>query len=113
LSLIQEHDRYLLLSAWICALSKPKHTADKPDIRPVAIGEVLYKLAAIHTLDYCLSNESVINKLFPSIQYGYGKRGGCQRACHIIRASWEYFGSQSIVLAIDDNFVVVQGSNEE
>jgi len=65
-------------------------------VRPIAIGECLYRLAAL----YCLSLFKPSDCL-PSIQLGVGHRGGSERALHLIRAAMELHGETAVVITTD------------
>jgi Reverse transcriptase (RNA-dependent DNA polymerase) len=70
-------------------------------IRPIAMGEVMYKLAA----HYCMAQvEDHLPTLFPRIQFGVKRAGGSEAAAQLIRATLEEArvrDSTSIALATD------------
>jgi hypothetical protein len=68
-----------LLASVLIPLSKP--TAG---VRPIAVGEVLTKLAAHYSMSLI---EDQLPKLFPSIQYGVKRPGGSESAAQLIRAA--------------------------
>ena len=65
-------------------------------MRPIAIGEIWYKVAAQYLLRgiACPFNEG-------STQYGAGRRGGAERAAHVIQAALEGGGSDAIAICCD------------
>jgi hypothetical protein len=65
-------------------------------VRPIAIGECLYRLSALYTLS--LFSPA---KCFPGIQLGVGHRGGSERAIHLIRAGMEVHGPEAVVISTD------------
>jgi len=70
------------LASHLVALSKPKG-----GIRPIAIGEAIYKLAGHYAISLI---DKELPKLFPCIQYGVGVSGGSERAIHLIRCAFRY-----------------------
>jgi hypothetical protein len=69
-------------------------------IRPVAVGEVLGKLASCYLISVCMKSESY-RQLFPSIQEGVGIAGGCENVIHFIRAARKVMGDDTIVITVD------------
>jgi len=71
-------------------------------IRPVAMGEILYKTAALYAISLI---KDELPKLFPRIQLGVSVSGGSERAAHLISHLREAMSSSArrdvIVLAID------------
>lgn len=103
-----EHARQLLLQSKLLAFVKPD--SDKP--RPIAIGEVLYKLATAYGLE--MANQkpahgnpgddgvsSVLRAVFDVIQLGIGVPGGAELAFHILQARLETIGPNGAALLAD------------
>ena len=55
-------------------------------VRPIAMGEQLYKLAVKYAM-LCVNQH--LDRIFPSIQLGAGQAGGSAKAYHIIRHAYE------------------------
>jgi hypothetical protein len=87
--------RNRLLACSLIPLTKPNG-----GIRPVAIGEILGKLASSYLLSVCMKPESY-RELFPSIQEGVGIAGGCENVIHFIRAARRAIGEDTIVITVD------------
>ena len=56
-------------------------------MRPIAVGEVLYKLAAMYALEDI--GQSNLSSLFPDIQVGVAVKGGAEQALHIMQSLLE------------------------
>jgi hypothetical protein len=65
-------------------------------VRPIAIGECLYRLSALYSLSLFSAA-----KCFPRIQLGVGHRGGSERALHLLQAATELHGSEAVVVTTD------------
>jgi hypothetical protein len=76
-----------LLASRLIPLRKPNG-----DIRPIAIGEVLYRMAALYTLSLFKSSAC-----FKRIQYGVGLPGGVERALHIIDNAMDLFAKPVVI----------------
>jgi len=59
-------------------------------IRPIAVGEVWYKLAASYVMD---SVRDSFPALFEPIQMGVGCPGGAEKAANVLRAGLEIYGT--------------------
>jgi len=70
--------RDLILSSRLIAIAKPNG-----DVRPVAVGETLYKLAAAF-VTYPL--KEALAQIFSDIQFAYGVPGGCERIVHSMQS---------------------------
>lgn len=84
-----------------CTLAPIWKRGANSGIRPIAMGEVMYKLAA----HYCMAQVEVhLPKLFPRIQFGVKRAGGSEAAAQLVRATLEEArvrDSTSIALATD------------
>jgi Reverse transcriptase (RNA-dependent DNA polymerase) len=89
--------RDLMLSSRLLPI--PKHAAADNDVRPIAIGEVFYRLAAVLALSKTVHASA--KTIFPAIQYGVSKPGGPERAFHMIQASLDSMGDNAIACSID------------
>ena len=87
--------RKLLLSSSLIASEK-----DSGGVRPIAIGDVFYRLACHYVLH--LVQPSVAALLEP-IQLAQS-RGGCERAVHILQASLESSCADSVFLSMTSRF---------
>jgi Reverse transcriptase (RNA-dependent DNA polymerase) len=70
-------------------------------VRPVAMGETLYKAAALYAMDLV---DEHLPALFPRIQYGVSVAGGSERAAHLIanlRAAMLQQRDDVVVLSTD------------
>ncbi len=56
------------------------------DVRPIAMGEVMYRWAALYALSLVTPHLPV---LFPSIQFGVNRPGGSESAAHLTRALFD------------------------
>jgi hypothetical protein len=65
-------------------------------VRPIAIGECLYRLAALYSLSLL-----DLSRCCPTIQLGVGQRGGSERAVHLIRAALELHGDTAVAITTD------------
>jgi len=81
-------------------LASTLHPIPKGDggIRPIAVGEVWYKLAASYVMD---SVRDSFPALFEPIQMGVGCPGGAEKAANVLRAGLEIYGNESILLKCD------------
>jgi hypothetical protein len=79
-------------SCTLIALAKPDGT-----IRPIAIGEVLRRLAG---KAICYQLKEVMRNFFFPFQYGVQTRGGCEQIVHTIRAH-HYLNRNDVLLRID------------
>ncbi len=86
----------IITSAISIAISKPG--TDPHAIRPLAVPESLYKLAALVCLD---AIKPIIPSLFPSIQLGCGISGGIEIALHRTQLALETGGGDTVVLRTD------------
>jgi hypothetical protein len=80
---LTDKTRDVLLVYRLMAFDKSK--PNKPNVRPIAIGNPLIKMceyAALHSLD-----EDAIKKALPIIQLGVGTHGGCEIVINAIRDS--------------------------
>lgn len=87
-----------LLASVLIPLSKGAHSTA---VRPIAVGEVLVKLAAHYSMSLI---EDQLLKLFPRIQYGVKRAGGSESAAQLIRAALDEAArncSNSVGLQID------------
>ncbi|MDO9006293.1 MAG: reverse transcriptase domain-containing protein, partial [Aquabacterium sp.] len=74
--------KHLLLACELAGI--PKDSGVDGDVRPIAMGEVLYKTAS----HYCMHlMKDKMSSLFKTIQYGVGRGGGSQYALHVIRTA--------------------------
>ena len=85
----------------LASVLMPIGKKDGRSVRPIAMGEVLVKLAA----HYCMSLiEDQLPTLFPRIQFGVKRAGGSEAAAHLTRALFDQsrrlFGS-TIALKTD------------
>lgn len=71
------HAKLHLRSSILMPLTKPGG-----GIRPIAIGEVFYRLAALYCYD-----QVDLQAAFPDIQFGCGKPGGPETAHHILQSA--------------------------
>ena len=67
-----------------CTLTPLWKRGENSGIRPIAMGEVLYKLAAHYTMSRL---EHELPGLFPRIQFGVMRSGGSEAAAQLIRAT--------------------------
>jgi hypothetical protein len=74
---LPEEAKSLLLSSRLIALEKPDG-----GIRPIAIGETLYRLTAAHLINELKDN---IAEVLQPVQLGVGVKGGCEIVIHNIR----------------------------
>ena len=74
--------------------------ADKSDggIRPIAVNEVFYKLAAMYGTEIV---KEKFKTIFEPTQLGVGARGGSGRAVHLVQSGLETMGDQAILLKCD------------
>ena len=87
-----------LLASVLIPLSKGAQTSA---VRPIAVGEVLVKLAAHYSMTLI---EEKLLKLFPRIQYGVKRPGGSESAAQLIRAALDESSrvcSSSVALQLD------------
>ena len=70
-----------------------------PGVRPVAVGEVLYKMAAMYSLEEI--GEESLRSLFPNIQVGVAVKGGAERALHLVQAWLESGDEDHIFIKLD------------
>jgi hypothetical protein len=87
---MNEEARRVLLAAIMIAVAK------KHGVRPIAMGETLYKLAVRYLL--CV-NEDVVCEQFKEVQLALGKLGGPEMAIHILRAAMEK-GEENCILTL-------------
>jgi hypothetical protein len=74
--LLPQRLKEYLLPSRLLALTKPNQPGK---VRPIAVPEVLYRLAATHVA--ALAREELGNDLLP-LQYGTGASAGCERVIH-------------------------------
>jgi hypothetical protein len=87
-----------LLASALVPLSKGAQTAA---VRPIAMGEVLVKLAAHYSMTLI---EEQLSKLFAHIQYGVKRSGGSESAAQLVRAAVDEScrsHPDSVALALD------------
>ena len=89
---LDDSARKLLLSSSLIASEK-----DSGGVRPIAIGEVFYRLACHYVLH--LVQPSVPLLLEP-IQLAQSQ-GGCERAVHLLQAALECKDEDSVILSVD------------
>jgi hypothetical protein len=65
-------------------------------IRPITMGETLFELIEMYAMS-CFNPAAA----FPTIQLGVGIKGGCESACHAIRANLQSYGPESILITSD------------
>lgn len=58
------------------------------EVRPIAMSETFYKMAGHYVMNLITPH---LDKLFPSIQYGVGQKGGPEKAAHLLRAMHEVY----------------------
>ena len=87
-----------LLAAPLTDLAKGE-PQDGTGHRPIAPGEIFYRLATRYTLSAVPAH--VYEKLFKNIQYGIKKQAGCERALHIIRERFEHYENSGMIIKID------------
>jgi len=68
------------------------------EVRPLAVPEVMYKLAGSFCLEAITSHMA---SFFPRIQYGCGIKGGPEQAVHCAQAALELGGADTVVLRTD------------
>jgi hypothetical protein len=73
---------------------------DKPNggVRPIGMGEVFYRLAVIYAMRAC---QLPYKQLFPSVQYGVGCPGGCERVIHQLRYLQQHSPQGHIICTTD------------
>jgi len=74
-------------------------TDSNSKVRPIAVGDVLYKIAAKYAISELSSSD--LNLLFPSIQVGVGVRGGAERAVHLVQSWLETGPDDSVLIMLD------------
>src|SRR6185437_14305045 len=86
--------RRMLLASRLIGLAKVSG-----GLRPIAIGDSFYRLAALYVLKQC-ETESIFQH---SVQYGVGTKGGAERAVHVIRAELDHAppNTDPILITID------------
>lgn len=87
-----------LLASVLIPLSK---SAQSAAVRPIAMGEVLVKLAAHYSMSLI---EEHLLKLFSRIQYGVKRSGGSESAAQLVRAALDESArthTDSVALALD------------
>ena len=85
---LNEDSRQLTLLSKLIALQKAN---DPSTPRPIAIGGVLYKIAALYALE--LIRDQLL-PIFDDIQLGIGAPGGAARAAHALQAAFNFRGRQ-------------------
>lgn len=90
--------RQLLLSTTLIALDKQDGAGG---VRPIAMGELFYKIAATYALSQI--NPAHMGQLFNRVQCGVGTAGGSDKAIHLINALRisGHSPNTSIVMKID------------
>ena len=83
---LNEDSRQLILLSKLIALQKAN---DPSTPRPIAIGGVLYKIAALYALE--LIRHQLL-PIFDDIQLGIGAPGGAARAVHALQAAFDFRG---------------------
>jgi hypothetical protein len=78
---VDERTRQILIAGILVAVAKD--SSAMPDPRPIAMGEVFYKLAGVYVLELMLKH---FPEIFPDIQLGVGAPGGSERAIHALNA---------------------------
>ena len=68
-------------------------------VRPVAIGEFLFKLATMYSLEDI--GQDIIRSLFPEIQVGVAVKGGAEQALHQIQSLLETADSSHVFIKVD------------
>ena len=71
---------------------------DDDSVRPIAIGEVFYKIACLHQLHMI---RSVLGRYFEPLQYAICTNGGTERAFREILAALEASGEHVVALLVD------------
>jgi hypothetical protein len=96
-NLLPENCRQAILQCRLVALQK---NGDPNDPRPIAIGEVFWKIAAF----YCTGlSEEHFHDIFAPIQFGHGEAGGSQTAIHLLQAELQLAGPNSAALLLDQS----------
>ena len=89
---LDDSARKYLLSSSLIASEK-----DSGGFRPIAIGDVFYRLACHYVLQLVQPSAAA---LLEPIQLAQS-RGGCERAIHLLRASLECKSEDSAILSVD------------
>lgn len=89
-----------LMSALLIAVEKPNGNG----IRPIAMGEIFYKLAVHYAMKLV---ENHLPSLFDTIQHGVGSSGGADKAVQLIRHSLDHYrkecnGQDDIIVLTTD-----------
>lgn len=92
---VSEDGRQILLLGKLIAVQKH---GDPTTPRPVTIGDILYKAAAVYGLKLV---EGALPPIFKGIQLGLGEPGGSIRAIHTIQAAMDMLGELSVLLKLD------------
>ena len=89
--------REWLLSSRLLAVPK---SSGSNAVRPIAIGEVLYRVASAYLASLISPH---LRQLFPCIQKGVGVNGGADRARHAVQLSLELLKQRCdpVILSID------------
>ena len=104
---LSEDSKQILLLSRLIALSKPN---DLTTPRPIAVGDVFYKTAALYTL-YLINKD--LPSIFKDIQLGVGVKGGSELAAHIIQAAIDTRGPNSTTVLFDQQNGFNAASREE
>ena len=93
--LLPQSARKWLLGSRLLALPKKNN-----GVRPISVGEVLYRLASAYLSDLVSSR---LPEIFPTVQKGVGVSGGSDRALHVTQLSLELLCRKCdpVVLAVD------------
>ena len=90
----------IITSAVSVATDKSGGNPNSNQVRPLAVPEILYKLAAMFVIS---SIEQHMSTLFPTIQLGCGIKNGVESALHRTQVALEAggHGSDTVVLSLD------------
>ena len=92
---LNEDSRQLLLMSKLIALQKAN---DPTTPRPIAIGGVFYKIAALYALEMI---KDQLSPIFEGIQLGIGAPGGSARAIHSLQAAFDTRGKGATGVLFD------------
>ena len=91
---LNDASKHMLLACRLVAIRKP----DGVSVRPIAVGAVFYRLAALRQVNLVL--EAARALLLPH-QLGIGVSGGCEAAVHIVRNALQNESSALAALLVD------------
>ena len=90
--------RAYLTASSLTALIKPGSTPNNESLRPIAVGEVLYRMVV---KDAARQAASTAAALLQPIQFGVGVPSGCEKIIHEIQSRLEDENKKNVGLSID------------